>query len=83
MASGGKKRTTMAKLARENRLRERRLAKQAKKDARRHAQAHDAPLTDMNAALIDTNAADSGPTMTAGEPTIEPIVELGADAQAT
>jgi hypothetical protein len=35
MGSSGKKKTTMAKLARENRLRERRLNKQAKKDARR------------------------------------------------
>lgn len=37
MASGGKKKTTMAKLARENRLRERRANKQAKKDARKQA----------------------------------------------
>jgi hypothetical protein len=35
MASRGKKKTTFAKLAREARLRERRLDKQAKKDARR------------------------------------------------
>jgi hypothetical protein len=35
MASSGKKKTTMAKLARESRLRERRLDKQARKDARR------------------------------------------------
>jgi len=39
MASSGKKKTTMAKLTRESRLRERRLDKQAKKDARRHAPA--------------------------------------------
>ncbi len=37
MASGGKKKTTMAKLARENRLRERRVEKQARKDARKQA----------------------------------------------
>lgn len=37
MGSSGKKKTTMAKLARENRLRERRLNKQAKKDARKQA----------------------------------------------
>jgi hypothetical protein len=37
MASNAKKKTTMAKLARESRLRERRLAKQAKKDARKQA----------------------------------------------
>ena len=35
MASGGKKKTTFAKLARESKLRERRLEKQAKKDARK------------------------------------------------
>jgi len=37
MASSGKRKTTFAKLARESRLRERRLEKQAKKDARRRA----------------------------------------------
>jgi hypothetical protein len=37
MASSGKKKTTMAKLARESRLHERRLDKQARKDARRQA----------------------------------------------
>ncbi|HSZ06008.1 MAG TPA: hypothetical protein VK778_12540 [Solirubrobacteraceae bacterium] len=41
MASGSKKKTTMAKLTRESRLRERRLDKQAKKDARKLAPAHD------------------------------------------
>jgi hypothetical protein len=35
MASGGKKKTTFAKLAREQKLRERRRDKQAKKDARK------------------------------------------------
>ncbi len=39
MASRGKKKTTMAKLSRESRLRERRLDKQARKDARRQAAA--------------------------------------------
>jgi hypothetical protein len=37
MASSGKKKTTFSKLARESRLRERRLEKQAKKDARKRA----------------------------------------------
>ncbi|MGN6167114.1 MAG: hypothetical protein ACTHQQ_02955 [Solirubrobacteraceae bacterium] len=40
MASGGKSKTTFAKLARESRLRERRLEKQAKKDARKQASAN-------------------------------------------
>jgi hypothetical protein len=35
MASNGKRKTTMAKLAREGRLRERRAAKKARKDARK------------------------------------------------
>jgi hypothetical protein len=39
MASRGKKKTTMAKLNRERKLREHRLDKQAKKDARQHASA--------------------------------------------
>ena len=42
MASRGKKKTTMAKLSRESRLRERRLDKQAKKAARKRASATDA-----------------------------------------
>lgn len=37
MASGGKRKTTMAKLARERKLVERRLQKQAKKQARKQA----------------------------------------------
>jgi hypothetical protein len=39
MASNGKKKTTMAKLTRETKLRERRLDKQAKKDARKQTAA--------------------------------------------
>jgi hypothetical protein len=35
MASNAKKKTTMAKIARENAVRERRLRKQARKDARK------------------------------------------------
>ncbi len=42
MASRGKKKTTMAKLTRESRLRERRIDKQARKDARK--QGTPAPL---------------------------------------
>lgn len=48
MASTGKRKTTMAKLNRERRLRERRLEKKAKKDARKRAAAHDPdPPSDM------------------------------------
>jgi hypothetical protein len=37
MGTNGKKKTTMAKLNRENKIRERRVEKQAKKDARKQA----------------------------------------------
>ena len=65
MASRGKKKTTFAKLARETRLRERRIDKQAKKDARKRsaemepAQFGDAP--DFTA----TSTADVGPAVPA------------------
>jgi hypothetical protein len=52
MASSGKKKTTFAKLARESRLRERRLEKQAKKDARKRASENQSPQ------LIDTPAVE-------------------------
>jgi len=39
MASSSKKKTTMAKMNRENAVRDRRLRKQAKKDARKQAAA--------------------------------------------
>jgi hypothetical protein len=54
MASSGKKRTTFAKLAREQKLRERRQDKQAKKDARKRDTAHDpAQLRDSSSATAD------------------------------
>jgi len=46
MASSGKKKTTMAKLARESRLRERRAAKAARKDARKLAALNGPDLPD-------------------------------------
>jgi hypothetical protein len=55
MASGGKRKTTMAKITRESRLRERRMDKKAKKDARKQAVADGAnpleptPLEDESA----------------------------------
>ena len=42
MASGTKKKTTMAKMNRERNVRERRFEKQAKKDARKRAAAAEA-----------------------------------------
>ena len=53
MASRGKKKTTFAKLAREAKLRERRVEKQARKDARkRDAEAPSAPFGDAASARI-------------------------------
>ena len=54
MASSSKKRTTMAKLNRENAVRERRLRKQARKDARKQAAAEAAT------APAETPARDDG-----------------------
>jgi len=75
MASSGKKKTTMAKLTRESRLRERRLAKQAKKDARKQAPAHhpDQPGDTLNATTSES------PATVAGQPALEPVIEAGAD----
>jgi hypothetical protein len=50
MASGSKKKTTFAKLAREQKLRERRQDKQAKKDARRREIEIDLPPSGETAA---------------------------------
>jgi hypothetical protein len=43
MASNAKKKTTFAKMNRENKVRERRMLKQAKKDARKQAAAAGEP----------------------------------------
>lgn len=58
MASGGKKKTTMAKLTRESRLRERRLDKQAKKEARKLAPAHHSELPGE---MVDATTAVGAP----------------------
>jgi len=58
MASGGKKKTTMAKFAREQKLRERRLAKQAKKEARKNAPEQQDVPDDLSAADDRDPAAD-------------------------
>jgi hypothetical protein len=65
MGSSGKKKTTMAKLARENRLRERRLIKQAKKDARRQESADRVNVEDSPPELEPQLTAD--PERTGGE----------------
>ena len=55
MASSSKKKTTMAKINRENAVRERRLRKQARKAARKHAAADvaDAPVATESPARED------------------------------
>jgi hypothetical protein len=59
MASGSKQKTTMAKLARERALRERRELKQAKKDARKRAAAA-SPAAGSEADATEP-LGDSGP----------------------
>jgi hypothetical protein len=68
MASSGKKKTTMAKLDRERRMRERRMDKQARKDARKYAAAHPDALDD--APPGDETAETAQPD--APQPTLQP-----------
>ena len=76
MGSSGKKKTTMAKLTRESRLRERRLNKQAKKDARKQASSDhaDSPGGGLNATT--TEAAQPRPGEAALEPVVQPLAEI-------
>jgi len=71
MASRGKKKTTMAKLNRERKLRERRLDKHAKKDARQHASAQHLQQTD------DVLTGDGGHSIGSGaeQPALEPVAQ--------
>jgi hypothetical protein len=66
MASSGKQKTTMAKLMRESRLRERRLDKQARKDARKQASADHQDPAEM--VTVTTDEPDAPQT---GQPTVE------------
>src|SRR3954469_25597353 len=59
MGSSGKKKTTMAKMARENKLRERRAIKAAKKDARKQAAADGPPAAEAPAWLGDPIAVSA------------------------
>ena len=76
MASSGKKKTTMAKLMRESRLRERRLDKQARKDARKYASAH--PEEQPGDPLPATTDESLAPGE--AQPAPEPAVQALADA---
>jgi protein required for attachment to host cells len=71
MAASGKKKTTMAKLARESKLRERRQEKQARKDARKQA----APDPDWLGEALDTTeeSAQSDTGQSALEPVVQPL----------
>ena len=57
MASSSKKKTTMAKLNRESAVRERRLQKQAKKDARKRAAAAPIGPPDTPSARSDSSSS--------------------------
>jgi hypothetical protein len=76
MASSGKKKTTMAKLTRESKLRERRLDKQARKDARKREAANTADGADETLDPTGPGAAQ----LDAGEPAQELVAEAHADA---
>jgi hypothetical protein len=58
MASSSKKKTTMAKINREQSVREKRLRKQAKKDARKHAAANPEPETIETAEPVEAVSGD-------------------------
>jgi hypothetical protein len=61
MGSGGKKRTTQAKLNRENRLRERKMDKQARKDARKRAAADTAAGGGLEPSVAHDDGTGDGP----------------------
>jgi len=73
MASSSKKKTTMAKLMRESKLRERRLDKQARKDARKLASAHGAENTDETPDGATAESAESAES--AEQPVEQPQVD--------
>jgi hypothetical protein len=62
MASRGKKKTTMAKLNRESKLRERRAEKAHRKDARKHAAAN--PETPVDGVLPEDEFPEVADTVT-------------------
>jgi hypothetical protein len=74
MPSSGKKKTTMAKLNRERKLRERRLDKQIRKDARKHASDHQGQLPD-----VLTGGDDQSIPAGSRQPALDPVVQPHAD----
>jgi hypothetical protein len=81
MASSGKKKTTMAKLDRERRMRERRMDKQARKDARKQmaAQGLDAP-GDTQDDTLTGEPTDAPAPPADGQPTLQAVGPARADA---
>ena len=74
MASSGKKKTTMAKLNRERKLRERRLDKRTRKDARKQASAHDTQSRE-----VLTGGDDQSIPAGTRQPPLDPVVQSLAD----
>jgi hypothetical protein len=75
MGSNGKKKTTMAKLNREHRLREKRYEKQLRKEARKQAAADEAAGIAPSAPLADDEPQ-------AGAEGVEPAAVVIAGAEA-
>jgi hypothetical protein len=70
MASRGKKKTTMAKLSRESRLRERRSEKIARKEARKNAPPEEMILVD--GILVARQAPDEDAVLEPDESSVAP-----------
>ncbi len=73
MPSRGKKKTTMAKLNRESRLRERKAEKEARKSARRHAAMFGPPdeadgVESHEGEGVEADAVDAGVVEDSGAP---------------
>jgi hypothetical protein len=82
MATKGKRKTTMAKLAREGKLREQRAFKKAKKDARKLGPP--APSEDaIDTLSLDDDALDGAPGDSSSEdssPEARPLADVAAEA---
>jgi hypothetical protein len=75
MASSGKRKTTMAKLAREGKLRERRIEKQAKKAARKLASAEQRDMPDGHSAISSSEAPGPPDSQAAAERAVRAIAD--------
>jgi hypothetical protein len=84
MASSGKRKTTMAKLTRESRLRERRLDKQARKDARKQAAANPEVAAEQSDEPSHTLSGDDDASASASpdaeQPALEAVPQAPTDA---